>query len=133
MKLECILISAFCVVSCTNTPGTIKSESSKNEYDYSVEYPNVDIRKKYPEKTIRLDEIASIEYISIPSTIKDIGDCALSLGGKGSNLKTIEYAGDKESFKNIFNGGFLTFKTTIVCNDGKLKYSQSKYEWVDIK
>lgn len=68
MKLECILISAFCVVSCTNTPGTIKSESSKNEYDYSVEYPNVDIRKKYPEKTIRLDEIASIEYIPLETT-----------------------------------------------------------------
>ena len=91
-----------------------------------------------PEGVEYLDATAfsgcnKLEYISIPSTLKDIGDCALSLGGKGSNLKTIEYAGDKESFKNIFNGGFLTFKTTIVCNDGKLKYSRSKYEWVDIK
>ena len=73
-----------------------------------------------------------LEYIYLPSTIENTNSGVFNLGGKNSSLKTIEYAGDKKSFKNIFNSHFLNSKTTIICKDGKLKYNQNKQDWVDI-
>ena len=71
-------------------PFFVMGSQIANSQSRKVDLPVIDVLKKYPEKKIRLQDIADIEYIRLETT-----DDILLSGISTSSVSTLSYVSNK--------------------------------------